>query len=291
MTNRYLFFPGCKIADHLSQYGTSTQAVFSALGIGLEEAKFNCCGYPVRHQDEDAFILSSARNLAIADDKGMDMITPCKCCFGSLRHAVFRLTNDPELKQRINDLLAPEGLNWSGRANIYHILQVFHDMEDMGRIKSRVSSPLTGVKVAAHYGCHALRPSDVVRFDNPAAPTIFENLILALGAIPVQWPMRLECCGYPLWEKNNRLSLAMMKKKVMDAKASGADLICTACTYCQMMFDTVRSIHGKENLDKQPFPSVLYTQLLGMALGLDEKSLGLEKNRIPPAKIFKGENQ
>ncbi len=269
MTHRFLYFPGCKIPDHLPQYGTSTLGVFSVLGIIAEDAEFNCCGYPVRHQDAVASILSAAKNLAIADQKGLDIVTPCKCCFGNLNHAVFRLKKEPDLKRRINGLLSKEGLTWHGRARVHHILQVFRHHVGIDNIVNQVSTSLSHLKVAAHYGCHALRPSDVVNFDNPTAPTIFEDLIRAIGAKPVEWPLRLECCGYPLWEKNSRLSLSLMGKKVLDADASGADLICTACTYCQMMFDNVRFVEKNMNPDLPKLPSVLYTQLLGMALGLD----------------------
>jgi len=149
-------------------------------------------------------------------------------------------------------------------------------VEDLGlaHVQARVKHPLHGYRVAAHYGCHALRPGDVTQFDNPLAPTIFESVIAATGATAVEWPMRLDCCGYPLWEKNNQLSLALMQQKLADARESGAQALITACTYCQLQFGQVRSEHLSGTAAYNDLPAVLVSQLLGVALGLPDVALG-----------------
>ena len=131
--------------------------------------------------------------------------------------------------------------------------------------------------MAAHYGCHALRPSDVMQFDNPLAPTIFERLVELTGASAVDWPRRLDCCGQPLLESNEHLSLRLMQTKVADARQAGADTLCTACTYCQVQFGQVQHSLGAA-LIPEPLPSVLFPQLLGLSMGLPPEDLGLSGN-------------
>ena len=137
-------------------------------------------------------------------------------------------------------------------------------------LAAAVSAPRAGMRVAAHYGCHALRPGNVTRFDNPTAPTIFETLIRAAGATPVDWPRRLDCCGDPLHEANTPLSERMTRAKIADALESGAEVMCTACPHCHLRFDAIQA-----GAAEPAIPTLLYTQLLGLAMGLPAKSLGL----------------
>lgn len=274
----FLYFPGCKIDRFVPQYGVSTRAVMTQLGITLDETELNCCGYPVRHESFTASILAAARNLAIAAAKGLPLMTPCKCCYGNLKHADYWMRRDSHLRRQVNAILAKEGLAWQKEIHIRHLLTVLDETVGHQRLQEAVIRPLTGVRVAAHYGCHALRPGNITHFDNPLSPTIFERLVAVTGAIAVQWPLRLECCGHPLWEKNNRLSLALMTEKLNDARQSGAQILTTACTYCQMQFDTIQAGHANDAA--QRLPAVLFTQLLGRAMGLPDEILGLADNRI-----------
>lgn len=275
---RYAFFPGCKIPFHLEQYGLATRAVLGALDVDLVDVEFNCCGYPVRHASFEAFVLSAARNMALAGREGLAILTPCKCCFGALKHADHWMAVDGLLRREINRVLKKEGLQWEAGIGVGHLLTVLAEDVGFEAIKARVERPYRGLKVAAQYGCHALRPGNITDFDDPLAPSIFEKLVAATGAESVDWPRRLECCGSPLWEKNNRLSLAMTKVKIADAEQSGATHLCTACTYCQTQFDAIQADHLSGRID--PLPAILYPQLLGLSLGLPEDSLGLGKNRI-----------
>ena len=277
---KFAFFSGCKIPYYLIQYGISTKAVLHTLGVELIDIEFNCCGYPIRHQSFEASIFSAARNIALAQQKKIDILTPCKCCFGNLKHAEHWLKENDSLKYEINSKLSEEGLKWEGEIKIKHLLSVlFHDI-GMDALQVKIRKPFSGLKVAAHYGCHALRPNNVVQFDNPLAPTIFENLVSVTGAECIEWPRRLDCCGNPLWEKNNQLSLKLMIEKLEDALLSGAEALCTACSYCQIQVDQIRKSELKDNDWNQKLPSILYPQLLGLSLGIDEQQLGLDHNKI-----------
>jgi heterodisulfide reductase subunit B len=205
-------------------------------------------------------------------------MTPCKCCYGNLKHADHWLRQNRNLRQQVNTMLAEEGLTWREGVLIRHLLTVLDEEIGAENLRDRIELPLTDLRVAAHYGCHALRPANITGFDNPLTPTIFERLIEATGASIVDWPLRLDCCGHPLWGKNNRFALALMNNKLADARQAGAHIMATACTYCQMQFDDVQADHGRH--DEPPLPAVLFSQLLGKAMGIDDASLGLGQNRI-----------
>lgn len=289
---RYAYFPGCKIPWHLPQYGQATQAVCSRLGLELTELEFGCCGYPIRHSSFEASMFTAARNFALAENEGLTIMTPCKCCFGNLRHAAWWLRESPELAESVRRRLAAEGLRLPQHPEVVHLLTAL-DAPESGRgahrIREMVMYPLTGLRVAAHYGCHALRPGHVTRFDNPLEPTIFERLLQACGVTPVRWPLRLECCGNPLWGKNDELAAKLALRKLSDAAAAGAETLCTACTYCQLQFDAMRprmaGLVAPGALEQAP-PAVLFPQLLGLALGLDAEELGLEHNLQQPVKLL-----
>jgi len=278
-SQKYLYFPGCKINRFLPQYDKSTRAVLSELNITLDETELTCCGYPVRHENFAAAMTAAARNLAVAAAKGLPLMTPCKCCYGNLKHADHWMRKDADLRQQVNAVLAREGLSWREDISIRHLLNILDEDVGLERLQDRIAYPLSGLKVAASYGCHALRPGNITHFDNPLSPTIFQRLITVTGATAVEWPMSLECCGRPLWKKNDRFSLALMTGKIEDARQSGAEVLATACTYCQMQFDTVQADHTPPK--SRLLPALLYTQLLGSAMGLSSDALGLPDNRIP----------
>jgi heterodisulfide reductase subunit B len=254
--------------------------VASAFELELVEIEFNCCGYPVRGLSFDSFLLSAARNLALAEKSELDIMTPCQCCFGSLQHARHFLQENPKLADEVNGVLAEEKLEFNNRVQVKHLLTVLAEDIGLEAIKKQVRRPFKGLKVAAHYGCHALRPANVTHFDDPFAPVVFEKLIAVTGAECVSWRRRLECCGQPVQGKNDQLSFDLMNKKLLDAKESGAHCLAVACTYCQTQFDIVRATVPEQAISVEGLPSLLYTQLLGMTMGLGENVLGLSRNKI-----------
>ena len=264
----YAYFPGCKIPYHLPEYGASVENVCRALAIGLEKIEFTCCGWPLRHRSFEASMFSAARNLALAAQEGLDILTPCKCCFGNLKHAQERLGRDEKLMDLVSGKLEEEGLKLERKVQVKHLLTVLD--QDVGEkiLRQKTVAPLTGTTIACHYGCHALRPSSVTGFDDPFAPTIFERIMESLGATTINWDLRLECCGYPLRGRDDIISEELMRKKLEDVRTSGADIMATACTYCQMQFGQERAkMPADDPLHTAP-EAVLFTQLIEKALGL-----------------------
>jgi heterodisulfide reductase subunit B len=264
---KYAYFPGCKIVHHLPDYGISVEAVCAHLGLELVKPEFTCCGYPVRHESRDASVYSALRNLALAASLGLDLMTPCKCCFGNFQQARHQVDHDEKLMYRMRNMLKEDGLDFPATTRVRHLLQVLDD--NLPSVAGAVRRPLRNLKIACHYGCHALRPENITHFDDPLAPTIFERLIAVTGATALPWDLRLECCGYPLRGRDDGIADLLVAKKMAGAEASGANVLATACTYCQLQF-------GAENT-KRPgtIPAVPYPQILGLALGLDPDDLGI----------------
>ncbi len=271
------YFSGCKIPFYMKDYDLSFKAVMQQLGVELVELPFNCCGYPARKDNFEISILSSIKNLAIAQQQGLDMITPCKCCFGQFKHAQFWYQTTPGLKARVDDWLASENLTWEGQTQVKHLLSFLtHDI-GLERIQKQIRKKLSPKKVVVQYGCHALRPFSITGFDNPFAPKIFEQLLSLTGVEVVNWSKSTECCGSPISTDNRELSLKILQNKFNTAKKAGADYICTACTHCQMQYKIATS---DAPVDDQNLTTLLFTQILGAAMGVPGKKLS-ETGELP----------
>ena len=272
----FILFSGCKVPYYAPQYETSSRMVLGHFGIKFVDVELSCCGYPIRFLDFKAFIFSSARNIALAGEKGVPLLCLCKCCYGTLRYADFLLRKNEPLLKEIDGLLNEEGLRYPDRIEIKHLLNVLYEDIDPTHILQNKVRSFPTLKVAAHYGCHILRPRDVVQFDHPINPNKFETLVEATGAASVAWTLRTQCCGDSLWNKNNELSRQLTIKKIDNARKAGADVICVACTHCQMQFDRVQKEMPAGENNHQPLPSLFYPQILGLSLGLDIRDLGID---------------
>jgi heterodisulfide reductase subunit B2 len=279
---KFALFLGCNIPARLKQYESSARAVLKKVDVSLVDIKeFNCCGYPVRNVDHKAFVLASARNLALAAKQNLNVISLCKCCYGSLKKADHLMKENASLRAEINKILSKEGLKYDGDIQVKHFLSVlFHDV-GIDTIKKKVEKTFTGLNIATHYGCHVLRPSKVVEFDDPVAPSIFDQLVEVTGAKSIDWSMKLDCCGAPLWGVNDDLSMSLTEKKLENGKEAGANFLCTACPYCQMQFDTVQDTILSMRDTNHQLPSLVYPQLLGLSMGIERKRLGLKMNCLP----------
>ena len=275
---KFALFIGCNIPARVSQYADATEAVFEKLDIELVEfTEFNCCGYPVRNIDRRAFVLSAAKNLAVAEAAGLDIMAMCKCCFGSLKKAAAVLSRDQDLKADVNAILAKEKLHYGGHVRINHLLTVLHRDVGLKNLESLISKSYSGLQIAVSYGCHALRPSKVTGFDDPVSPHLFDELVEITGAYSVDWTRKLDCCGAPLTGINDRLAMDMALKKLASAKEAGAHFLCTACPYTHLQFDWVQHRMAADTDNWEPVVPVLYPQLLGLSMGLDAPALWLSK--------------
>lgn len=276
-------FRCCMTSMGLSQYESSSNVVLRSLGIEFVDVReFNCCGYPLRNLNFKAYLLSSARNLALAERAGLDILTICNCCYGSLKYAEHILKENSGTRDEINSALASEGLKFTGRISTKHFLGVLHDDVGIERIRGHFKNTLEGLKVAVHYGCHLLRPKKVVGFDNAFPPSKFDALVEAIGAVSMPWVGKFDCCGSPLWGVNDELSMDLTEKKLRNAHQGGAECLTLTCPYCQMQFSKIQNLIVANRDFRTPVPSVLYAQLLGLCLGIDPAALGLDEG-LPPS--------
>ncbi|MCD6458104.1 MAG: hypothetical protein DRJ39_04055 [Thermoprotei archaeon] len=263
----------------------STRNVFEALNIEILELENSaCCGYPYRGVKPKLWTFLAARIMALAEKQGFDEILPvCNGCYNSLIKTKFYLERDKKLLEEINSLLKEENLEYRGKVKPIHVIEYFHDYFDVKALKEKLfSEDRKDIKIAAHYGCDAIRPGEVPRFDSSRNPQKFENIIEALGFTAVRdYPRKLDCCGAPLMAINPELGLRVSGLKLKNAKLAGADLLVTTCEYCFEMLDSKQDSVSRLINEKLEVPVMYYQQLLGLVLGISEKELGLNFNMSP----------
>jgi heterodisulfide reductase subunit B len=261
---KFAYFPGCKISFYMKDYGISFEALMKSLRVELVKLPFNCCGYPARSKNFEVSILSSIKNFALAQKYDLDIITPCKCCFGQFKQGAYWYDQNKDLKIKIDGILARENLFWDGNTQIKHLLSFLHDDFGIHELRKRIQKKLPEKKIAVQYGCHALRPFSITGFDNPYAPKIFEELVNLTGLQTIEWSKSTECCGNPIFDTHPKLSLKILQGKITTARDAGADCICTACTHCQMQYEQSKTDNPR---------TILFTQIMGAALGISWKRL------------------
>ncbi len=272
---RVTLFLGCNIPARVPQYQDAAKAVCDKLGIELAFVEeFQCCGYPSRSIDEFAFLLSSARNLALAKREGNDLMVLCKCCFGSLKMAQHQLSTDKVLIEKVNQTLNREGLSYTDDVCVKHFLSILHEEIGIKTLKSHIQTKYKKLNIAASVGCHALRPAKVTQFDSPAVPAMFDDLVKLTGAKAVDWSKKSECCGAPLLGINDDLSRQIMETKLANALENSAHFIAVACPYSFLQFDRFQTRIARQHNNRPVLAPVLYPQLLGLAMGIDPERLG-----------------
>ena len=257
---KYSYYPGCTLRNKAKDLDEYARASARALGFELEEIEdWQCCGgvYPLG-TDEIATKLSSVRALQCAKEKGQDLVTLCSACHHVIKRVNDDIKNVPDIRTRANNYMQLEEA-YNGETEVLHFLEVLRDRVGFDNLKKAVKNPLKGKKIAAYYGCLLLRPSKVLAFDNPENPTIIEDFIKALGATPVVYPYRNECCGGYISLKDGEKAQSMCEKIMDSASGFGAEMIITACPLCLY------------NLNKNgKLPVVYFTELLAEALGVKE---------------------
>ncbi len=278
---KYTYFPGCSLEATASPYQTSISAVSSLFGLEFEELKdWSCCGATAYMSIKEitAFAIST-RNLALAEKQGNDLVSPCSACFTNLNKTNTYLREFPELKEKIDIVLNEAGLQYSGKVNIRHLLDVFIRDVDYEQLAAKVKVRLEGLKVAPYYGCQIVRPKAM--FDDPEMPVSLDRLISHLGAQPVHFPMKSRCCGGSLSVTKEKLGLRMIKNILLCAAQNEADCLVTVCPMCQINLDAYQKKINKRYKEKFSIPILYFTQLMGLAFGLPAKKLALNKTIVP----------
>ena len=229
----------------------------------------------------------STRNLAIAEKHHLNLFVPCAMCHLALSECHHVLEKNPAMRERINSLLAAEDLKYTGESLIVHTIDLLHDQIGLEKIKEHVKKPLTGLKIAAHYGCHLIRPSEIGRPDDSENPQKIESILKTLGAEPVNYPQKLDCCGAPLLANLPESALTKTGQKLQAIQEQGIQGMVDVCPWCHKMFDSRQIKAGETVAAKLEVPVLYLTQLLGIAFGLPAEKLGLNLNLSPINKLKK----
>ena len=255
------YYPGCTLRTKAKQLDLYARKSAEALGITMEEIEnWQCCGGVFSTaKDEIATKLSSVRALSEAAKKEQILVTVCSACHNVIKQTNHAMQNDADFAMHVNRYMAPE--SYDGSARVLHYLEMLRDVVGFDTLKEKVVNPLSGKKIAAYYGCLLLRPGQTMQMDDVENPTILEDFIRALGAEPVIYAQRNECCGgYVAME--DPASAQKKSKKVLDSAAShGAEIVVPACPLCR---------YNLEKNGESELPVVYFTELLAEALGVKE---------------------
>lgn len=280
----YLYYPGCSLSTSGKAYDVSGRAVARVLGINLVELDdWNCCGTSPYFSARGLGAFSiAARNLAIAEKQGngeMDLVTMCNSCYLTLSKTNHYFSEDERMKRDIAEVLNAAGRSYSGGVKVRHLLDVLTNDVGLEAVKAKVTRELSGLKVAAYYGCQMSRPG--AEFDDPEFPMTMDNLLTALGADPVEFPTKAKCCGGMLMTTSQDVALKMVRDILSDAVENGAQCIATACPLCQMNLEAYQGDVNRKFGTDFMIPVVYFTQLTGMAMGLNRQEIDLGRELVP----------
>lgn len=269
-------FLGCNAPTQAYNYEVAVRKVAERFNIELVDIPdFGCCGEFTENMDYFTSIVFATRNIALAEKQNLNILALCNGCFSSLSRAKHELESDPKLKKRVNETLEKIGLSYKGKAEISHFHQLMHDAVGTAKIKEKIKFSLGGVSISCQNGCHVLRPSDIVQFDDPEQPKKLEELVSATGARIVQ-PLGTElCCGSFLLSQDTNAAYAMAIQSI--ERKGKVDAIIVGCPFCFRQLDMGQFIAGRKFQKSFNIPVVFYAQLLGLALGFDAKELGFDQ--------------
>jgi succinate dehydrogenase / fumarate reductase, cytochrome b subunit len=275
------YYPGCVAQASGKELDMATRYVCRTLGIELVEfPNFSCCGSGfVDEANEVLNVAINARNLAIAERAGLDVLTICSTCQGMLSLANHRL-GDPAVRSRVDGALRPLGIEYRGTTKVKHLLRVLTEDVGLAAVKAKVRRPLAGLKVGAFYGCHLLRPADEMAWEDGEEPHAFEDLLSAVGASPVYYRGRVMCCGFPIQFVKPETASRIAGRQILDAKAHGADAMATPCPLCHLSLDAYQNQAAKAVAAPLAMPVFHLPQVVGLAFGASPEELGLPRHLV-----------
>jgi heterodisulfide reductase subunit B len=278
---RYGLFLGCTIPARQPDHELSTRKALAKLGVDLVDLdQATCCAPPpIESVDLTSSVAIAAYNIALSEELGMDLVTICGGCFQSLAKANALLKEDQHLKDEINTLLAKVGKEYQGTIDVKHYLQVLVDDVGISTITEKLTNTLDNVRVASFYGCHVLRPSSLLHFDDAERPKILDQLVNATGAKSVAYRHKLKCCGGLLKGYEDDLSLEIAREKLMNISKAQADCIVTVCPFCFVALDMGQTLIRRKFDEDYQIPVLHYPELLCLSLGIDPKELAFKVHR------------
>ena len=287
---KYALFLGCTIPARARNYELSARGVAEVLGIEfVDEQRFVCCGFPIKGSNQSSAELLGAYNLALAEDRGLDVCTLCSSCTSALTEVAWHLDRCGESERsEINKHLSRLGVRYNGSVRVRHFARILYEEVGSDRVREAVKKELSQLRIAVHYGCHYLKPSEVYEsFDDVEVPRSIEELISVTGAQVVDYPGKKRCCGGPILPVDEKAALTVTKLKLDELKKAEVDALCLVCPFCSVMYDSnQKSIEAEFDVSYN-IPVLYLPQLLGLAMGLDRKALGLNMNVVKTKELMK----
>jgi heterodisulfide reductase subunit B len=281
----YLYFPGCTLYTKAKNFDQTARNCSRLLGFELKELpNWTCCGatFPLA-TDNLMALLPPSRILAKAREEGTTLTTLCAVCFNVIKRTNRLMQGDGEKRETINNFIEK---NYQGDLRVVHYLEILKQDVGFSQLKEKVKKPLSGLKAAPYYGCMLLRPFEEMEFDDKERPMIFENFLGALGADPIEFPYKIECCGSFQSVASPDVATECAYKILGSAMKSGAEVVVSTCPMCTFNIDHKQADIKTKYLDFKPIPVFYFTQLLGISMGLDYRTLGFEQNAIDPLPLL-----
>lgn len=284
---KYSYYPGCSLHGTALDYQMSIDAICKALDIELEEVDdWNCCGATAAaSEDQKMAMLLAARNITKCS-KEKHLAVSCNSCYLRLSQVGKKMNKYPEIQQELEAAL--KGLEFREKVRqiqVKHILQIFYEEVGLDKLSSFVVTPLKGLKVVPYYGCQLVRPGG---FDDKEMPTSLDRLLEALGAEVLPFYRKTKCCGGALIATNEDLALGMIHEILSEADERGAQSIVVTCPLCQINLDSYQGRVNKKFGASYKMPVIYFTQLMGLAFGIDKRRLGLDRGFVSEKKLLKG---
>jgi len=289
MENRAMkvsYYPGCSLDVTAKPYNLSTRQVCHSLGVELADVPdWFCCGSSAGLKINHLLSLSlAAKNLAQAEKQDIkDVLVPCPFCFRRLISAQQEIQENQASRDMILETIETE---LQAGLNIQHLLGFFHKAVGLDAIKVKARKPLKGLKVVPYYGCYTVKPPQVTRFDDPENPTAMDDILAALGVDVLDWDFKTECCGASLALTKTEKVLELSGRILKEAIWRGADAIVVACQLCQSNLDMRQPQVNRRYKTDFDLPVLYFTQLVGLALGISAKELGMDKLVVSPSKLL-----
>ena len=280
---KYAFFVGCTVLSRLPGYEKSARKVAERLGVELVDMPgSSCCGTTYMDTlNRKTSLALAARNIAIAEEMGLDIVTVCNGCTENLTKTNKALKEDPALRAEVNEILAETGKQFKGTVEVKHYVRMLKDDVGFDKVREASIKPFKGLRVGAHYGCHLLKPSDEMLFEDPNDPQVLDELIRATGAESIDYPGKTECCAGPVMGIREKVTWDVGMEKVETVKKYG-DAMATCCPFCYITYERCQFMtETNPNL-----PVVHIPQLLGLAMGLSADEVGLGTNKVDASSLL-----
>jgi heterodisulfide reductase subunit B len=264
--------------------------VFEKLGIKLNDVDgFSCCPDPtgIELMDHKTWLALGARNLSLCNTNG-GVISFCSGCVETLKGINYFANKNPETLGEVNKILKNVGKSYDGKVEVKHFAQVLYEYLD--KVKAYVEKPLNGFKIAVHYGCHYLRPSEVINWDDPFEPKTIDEIVEALGAESIDFELKMECCGNPLEKSDKDLSLLMIDQKLKAIQDAGANCVVVVCPACYQQYEFNQRELNKKNGSNYNIPVFYLSEVMALAFGFKPEELGFNFHRIKPNQLFEAIN-